>query len=246
MKILTLDTDWAPDFTIDNIAQILIEKKVKATWFVTHSSPAINRLRKYPNLFELGIHPNFYPNSTHGKTEDEVMSHIKEVVPEAISMRTHGLYQNSRLLSKAASRYGVKIDVSLFLPYTPHLQPHILNLDDNRLLRIPYFWEDDFEMYKLNPCFSLSHDNYHCEGLKLFDFHPIHIILNSYTMENYNLVKSKHNINTVTLSELEPYINKSGEGTGTFFKELVELIETSSYSPGLTICDLSLKWMSLK
>jgi hypothetical protein len=59
--VLTIDTDWAPDCTIDFMAEQLIARQVRATWFVTHMSPAIARLKQYPKLFELGIHPNFSP-----------------------------------------------------------------------------------------------------------------------------------------------------------------------------------------
>ena len=47
---LTLDVDWAPDFMIDFAAEILVEHGVRATWFVTHDSPALTRLRAQPIL----------------------------------------------------------------------------------------------------------------------------------------------------------------------------------------------------
>ena len=49
--VLTLDVDWAPDWVIDEVSAILVEKRVRATWFVTHGSPAIERLKDYPGLF---------------------------------------------------------------------------------------------------------------------------------------------------------------------------------------------------
>lgn len=116
--ILTFDVDWAPDNVIDYVAEILTEHKVKATWFITHESDAINRLSKNSDLFELGIHPNLLNGSTHGKTEDEILKHMKAIVPNAVSMRTHGLYQSTNFLTKAAKEYGILNDVSLFLPKT--------------------------------------------------------------------------------------------------------------------------------
>lgn len=112
---VTFDIDWAPDWIIEEVASILIDNRVKATWFVTHASPAIEKLRQMPDLFELGIHPNCLSGSTQGNTEDEVLSHMKEIVPEAISMRTHGLYQTSNFLMKAVRDYGIEIDVSILL-----------------------------------------------------------------------------------------------------------------------------------
>ena len=78
-----------------------------------------------PELFELGIHPNCLPGSTRGNTENGVLAHMKEIVPEAVSMRTHGLYQTSNFLRKAARDYGIEINVSLLLPNTPNVIRHI-------------------------------------------------------------------------------------------------------------------------
>ena len=105
--ILTFDIDWAPDWMIEQIAQVLIEKSVKSTWFVTHQSKAIEKLRQYDDLFELGIHPNLLNGSTHGKTEDDVLTHLKQIVPEAVSMRTHGLYQTTNFLIKSNTVYHI-------------------------------------------------------------------------------------------------------------------------------------------
>ena len=84
MIAITLDVDWAPDHAIDAVAGHLIERDVRATWFVTHASPAIDRLRDRPDLFELGIHPNFAPGSTQGETPDAVLDHCMAIVPEAL------------------------------------------------------------------------------------------------------------------------------------------------------------------
>src|SRR5215467_8520985 len=96
--ILTFDIDWAPDFMIDHVAGILVEARVRATWFVTHSSDAIDRLREHPDLFELGIHPNFLPGSSHGSSPQEVLQTCMTIVPEAQSFRTHSLVQSTPLL----------------------------------------------------------------------------------------------------------------------------------------------------
>src|ERR1017187_7044133 len=107
---LTLDIDWAPDFVIDFAADLLIRRRVKATWFVTHSSPAVDRLRDHPELFELGIHPNFLPGSSQGKTVAEVLSFCRACVPEARSMRTHALVQSSGLLGDVMCQGWIERD----------------------------------------------------------------------------------------------------------------------------------------
>lgn len=121
---ITLDIDWSPDFIMTEIEEILIKKKVKATWFVTHASSAIKQLENYSDLFELGIHPNFYEGSTHRKTSQQVFEYVFQLVPQGVTMRTHGLFQSSRLMQIAHETFGVKNDVSIFLPYVNDIYPH--------------------------------------------------------------------------------------------------------------------------
>ena len=53
--VITLDIDWAPDYAIDFAAGLLIEAQVRATWFVTHDSPAVERLRQHPHPSGYGL-----------------------------------------------------------------------------------------------------------------------------------------------------------------------------------------------
>lgn len=227
--LLTLDVDWAPDFVINEIASILIDNEVKATWFVTHNSAAIEYLRQYPELFELGIHPNFYPGSTHGKTEDEVMTHICSVVPGAISMRTHGLYQNTNYLVKAAQKFGIKIDVSMLLLYTPNIQPHYLRFKNSShpLFRIPFFWEDDLELFSTRPEWDLNDQKYNQPGIRIFNFHPIHIALNSCSYDPYESLGAKTSIPKCTPNDIREFKNLD-QGAETLFLQLVQKLSGRS------------------
>ncbi|MHC4873966.1 MAG: polysaccharide deacetylase WbmS family protein [Planctomycetota bacterium] len=220
-SIITIDIDWAPDFIIDQVAEILIENKTKATWFVTHHSDAIERLRKNSELFELGLHPNMLPGSSHGSTEDEVLSHVKEIVPEATSMRTHGLYQTSNWLIKAAKEYGIKTDVSLFVPRATHLKTHNIRWGNSFLLRIPYFWEDDSEMFEKKPIWKTTDQILNTPGLKIFDFHPFHIVLNTSNYNHYENLKKTCPINSWDENFIKEHINE-GDGPGTLFVELAK------------------------
>jgi len=93
--VITFDIDWAPDFVIEEVASLLQQKGVRATWFVTHACAAVELLRERSDLFELGIHPNFLEGSSHGKTPMEVLSHLLTVVPEAIGIRSHAVVQSA-------------------------------------------------------------------------------------------------------------------------------------------------------
>ncbi len=187
--LLTFDVDWAPDFAIDVTAALLIERGIRATWMITHRSPAVDRLREYPELFELGIHPNFREGSTHGSTTDAVLRHCMELVPDAVSMRTHSLVQSTPLLARMLATTPIRIDASLLLPRVNGLRP--------------------FEQ----------------PGMRTFNFHPIHIYLNSRDMTPYRDVRAS----VAKLDELDEAPARrhvhGGVGAMAMLRELVQTVD---------------------
>lgn len=218
--ILTFDCDWAPNFIIENIAEELIKNNIKSTWFVTNNSPIIQKLQKNP-LFELGIHPNFESDSTQGKNFEDIMKNLLDIVPDAKSIRTHRLLQSSTQLKKY-QKYGIENDVTLYLPNTPNLQPHYSEYYN--LTRFPFFWEDDIEM-KEEYLWSLSNSFFHEDGLKIFNFHPVHVYLNSRNMKNYEELKKDIGLENIDKKNVEQYINHDKNGARDFLKEIISFLE---------------------
>lgn len=223
--VITLDIDWAPDYAIDFAASLLIEAQVRATWFVTHDSPAIERLRQHPHLFELGIHPNFLPGTTHGKTESEILSYCMEFVPQARVVRTHGLVQTSNLLEKIIDETSVRVDVSLFLPHAAALEPVVYYWESGkRLVRLPYLWEDDFEMVRPDSIWNLGRMIDRGTGLMIMDFHPIHIFLNSVTLATYRSVRAMGRLADLSEEVVRGHI-ETGRGAGYAFRSAIERMQ---------------------
>jgi hypothetical protein len=228
--LVTLDVDWAPDFVIDYVSGLLIEKKVKSTWFITHDSPAIERLRQCPELFELGIHPNFKPGSTHGDNPQEVIAHCLSLAPKAKSLRTHSLFQSTPILDLIIKETPCTYDVSLFLPHTPCLRPVVYVRDVGRLIRIPYIWEDDFETSQSKPIWQIEPLLAIGQGLKVINFHPIHVYLNSKNLENYaSLLQSGGNYADLTEDLASLYVNPE-VGTRTMFFETLDFLSSQKRS----------------
>lgn len=225
---LVLDIDWAPDWMIDEVARTLREYNVKGTWFATHDSPAVRDLFNYPGLFEVGLHPNFQPGSSHGADPDEVLSHMLELFPEATSMRTHGLCQSTHLLEKAAVEYGVKVDLSLLLPGARHLAPHVLPFEKGSLLRLPCIWEDDIEMLQPQPKWSFD-ERFSGPGLAILAFHPVHIVLNSQTLAEYRTFKESGPSQWDSLNDVHPF-TKQGPGVGRAFVEACRFLVGSGFT----------------
>ena len=160
------------------------------------------------------------------------------LVPDASSMRTHDLFQSSSLLNLVLDRTPISIDVSLFLPHTPNLCPVPYRWKGHQLLRLPYFWEDDSEMEEASPSWHFSSSLSLGEGLKIFDFHPVHVYLNSPSMERYEALKTKfpslRGVRPTTISQF----TYNGNGTQTLFLELVEHLSLDNQS--VFIRDLNL------
>ena len=223
--LLTFDVDWAADFMIDAIASELIKREVKATWLVTHSSPALGRLRERPDLFELGIHPNFFTNSSHGDTVAQVLETCMSIVPEATTMRSHGLVQSSPILAHVIEFTKIRCDSSIMLPDAANLAPVGFPHADGPLVRVPYFWEDDIEMVRPSPRWSLG-ENGSSPGLRVFDFHPAHVYLNSTDFEPYRKLKALGPLPAVS-EELAAGLVHHGNGPRTLFLEIADRLAES-------------------
>jgi hypothetical protein len=147
-----------------------------------------------------------------------------ELVPEAVSVRTHGLLQSTALLAKIMEETPALIDASLFLPRAQELRPVEYQWAQRTLLRIPYFWEDDFEMERRDPCWQLAPLLAAGSGLKIFDFHPVHIYLNSHTMEAYRRLKEREPNLTEASPELAAELAQAEPGSQTLFVELAKYL----------------------
>jgi hypothetical protein len=232
---ITLDLDWAPDFMIDAAAQTLLDRGVRATWFVTHASPAVERLREHPDLFELGIHPNFLPGSSHGATPAEVVAHCAALVPEARAVRTHCLLQSTPLHDELLRGSDVSVDVSLFLPGAVAVEPVVQWSPAGRLLRLPYVWQDNMEMYSPQPNWD-TEAALDAPGLRIFDFHPVHIWLNSASFAPYERLKATGPLDRVGEADALAF-RHHGEGTCHAFTDLADALARSG--GGARIGDLT-------
>ena len=185
MKALILDVDWAPDFVIDDVVKILETYRVKATWFITHNSPILDKLQRMDALFELGIHPNFLPGTTHGNTHEEIIDHCLSIVKDANCIRSHAYSQSSLLYKFIAENTGLNIDASVFAPHTPDLRVIKYFVGNRYLYRVPVYWEDSNEMKIPDIQWEFNNLPVSEKGLQVFAFHPIHIYLNTFNISQY-------------------------------------------------------------
>lgn len=222
---ITLDIDWAPDFVIDFCANLLAKAGVRATWFVTHDSPAVRRLRDHAQLFEIGIHPNFLPGTSHGSNQSQILANCMEFAPEAKVIRTHGLFQTSNLLEQIVDETPIEVDVSLFLPHAQGLAPVEYHWEGGkRLTRLPYVWEDDFEMVRPGSVWDLGLMIDRGNGLMIFDFHPIHVYLNSLNLGPYRALRTLGRIADLAKSQVDAAV-RPGLGARYALQSAIERMQ---------------------
>ncbi len=220
--ILTIDVDWASDDIIEDIAAYLLKNKVKATWFVTHDSPAIRDLKDYPDYFERGIHPNFFEGSSQGKTYEEVLDFCMDIVPEAISTRSHGVYQHGRLMSDIVQNTPIKIDSTTFLPEMAGICAVNQSFTKGSIIKAPFFWADDYEICLPQP-FQKIDRLFDVNGLRIYMFHPIHVALNTTSWDGYQKDRNYKS----ALKRLEGFSGDKKEGVTGMFTDLVEHLSES-------------------
>lgn len=194
---LTFDIDWASDEILNDTLDIVEEYDVCATFFVTHNTPVLNRIRQNCK-FELGIHPNFnFLLSGTSENESnylEVINNLMEIVPEAKSVRSHSLTQNSRLLD-IFQKAGLTHESNHFIPYHSNIELRPW-YHWNGLIRVPFGWVDDVHCLLGNEGNKYQQSQFdigmQTKGLKVFDFHPIHVFLNTESLDRYENTRHVH------------------------------------------------------
>lgn len=241
--VLTFDVDWVSDWAIRSVAEILEQNDVKSTWFITHDSPAIRWLIKRPDLFEVGIHPNMLAGTTQGKTEEEIFAYMKRIVPNAQVVRTHGLVFSNALMKNLILKYGIQFDSSVLLFESANIEPHLRYYKETQtpLVRLPYFWEDSIEILKPTPTFNFSNMKYHVPGLKIFDFHPVHIVLNTNDLHPYNWCKQKIGVGHID-EENTSVITNHGIGARLLLENLLKYIKHID-GRGYTLSEIAHEWL---
>lgn len=214
---LTLDIDWAHDEILADAITLVEAHRVPATWFVTHDTPLLARLRSNPD-FELGIHPNFNfllnGDDRAGRDAADVLDRLLAIVPEARCVRSHSTTRSSGLLD-LFHRRGLTHECNSFIPVQSgiELRPWLLW---SGMTCVPYSWEDDVAcLFGQDSDWPMSR-LIGLRGIKVFDFHPVHIFLNTEHMNRYEKTRSWHQSPQELLAH-----RYEGEGTRTRFLEFL-------------------------
>ena len=214
---ITIDIDWAPEDVIEDSLNLCEEFGVKATLFVTHESKLIKS--RISSQIELGLHPNYLPMLQGDQKFDasKPLESLKKIYPEAVGVRTHGLAVTPAIIGAIRSN-GFIYDSSLLVMGEQCAGPFELFPE---FYRIPIHWEDDVH-FEQGGDFQFSEKSIK-QGCTVFNFHPIHIYLNTESPNTYLKAKEFYQ-NPVALIKLR---NTKIEGTRDYFIALLSYIRNS-------------------
>src|SRR5262249_35710266 len=102
--------------------------------------------------------------------------------------------------------------------------------DWSGLVRLPIYWEDDVHCIFFQNQFRLGDLMLESEGMKIFNFHPIHLYLNTNEFPQY--LASKDELRDMKTAKRH---QKKGEGIRSLFLELLKTIHKSETSTLLNV-----------
>lgn len=208
---VTIDVDWARDETMLPLFELMSEANIKATVFATHESELLKSLDAAQ--FEIGLHPNFNDRCT---SVEDVVRPLKAAYPEAKGGRSHSLHMSSHILRQYMDN-GLVYESNAHLPLHEGLHPAIRCED---FVSIPMYWSDDTG-FLLGLSFDLEELRLEEPGLKVLDFHPIHIFMNTSGVAHYEEYKRHYQ----EPEKLKDFVNRKSPGVGTLFNALVTYLK---------------------
>ena len=218
---VTMDMDWANDGVLSDTIALTECLNIPVCLFVTHDTPMLTVLRKHP-LFTLRIHPNLLPqlNGNASKSFRDTLEEMHALIPEAQVIRCHALADATPILT-AARDMGFRADMNLFIPFSSGIRLSPFRYFSG-IKRLPFFFEDDAWTLEERRFSPEEHVLGPETGLKIFNFHPIHLYLNTESMDRYNRAKPYYH----DFEKLAPFINHgSAFGARDFLLRLKELAD---------------------
>jgi len=222
--ILTFDTDWVPQCLLERTLAVLEDANAKATIFCTGAYDLGTS-----GLFEAGLHPNFLPGSTQGETPEETLRWLLSIYPDAVGSRSHKYCWYSEIRGLLTS-HGLLYDCSLLL-----IQQRCLQVYDHLgLRRVATWWSDNVHLHRAAHSHRFAPEGVDSPGLKVLDFHPIHVALNTPNLEWYrNAVRKLPPVPELTESEIDA-VRYKGEGVASLLASAVAYIKKRQ-GQGLTL-----------
>ena len=210
--LVTVDTDWAPDWCIQWLIERLLDLHYKPTVFFTNVS-------EVPKIFaseiEIGIHPDFSRKNFEESVID--FKHLKAEFPDAVISRSHRNVFGQHI-ARLLTENGIRFDVSTLL-----FNIDTSNWTDSRgLRRISYSFEDGVFLDSLG-LNSVSEIYFSQKKPTIINLHPVLCYLNSVSDENRRHFTNKYvNLSQVSEMDFKNFRNISNKGIADLVWEILK------------------------
>lgn len=177
----TLDTDWCPEEILHYALALLREHDLACTIFATGRYAALENCD--PARIEIGLHPNF--NEALPAQHEAKLRELLALYPQAQGVSSHAMMSSTPLLDLFQAA-GLQYDRNLLRYHDATAEAFQYY---NGLWRAPIFWEDDIwfahePLAPFAPALLAQH-----QAPLVFNFHPIHLYLNTASVEHYAAFK---------------------------------------------------------
>jgi hypothetical protein len=142
------------------------------------------------------------------------LEQVKSWYPDAVGVRCHSRTVSAILIDQFISM-GLEYDANQICPYQDGLMPYAYR----GFCRFTDFWQDDVHAIYRRP-FVLNNISIDSPGMKIFNFHPVHIYLNTDSPERYQAARAyyKHP------RKLAEFRNTKTEGARNLLIELLDYL----------------------
>ncbi len=171
--IVTIDIDWACEAAIEQTLDFFYSQGIKPTIFTTHNSQVIESVI---NDLEVGLHPYFAQDSSHGSTIIEVVRHVMNLPHNITAFRCHR-FANCNLSNQAM------VDAGMLLSSNVCADLEIIPSFKNRfgITELPIFMEDGGYLWRNHPLEITEEleNKIKNDKTKTILIHPMHFCINT-------------------------------------------------------------------
>lgn len=219
MIAITFDTDHMTPDGLSYFIDAVVPKSIRATFFCYRPFVCLNSTDH-----EVAVHPYLAESSDWISTTRELIDKVES----ASNRKVRGLRPHSLMSSQ---NYIVKLN-SIGMDYVSSISAHPeMDVDVFRYpwgpAEIPIRYMDNMDLWardkthQTGECFSKSHieNALNSSGVYCFDFHPIHILLNTSHFSDYEEWTSRGR------PELKSCVGSESYGVRSFFLDICSAIE---------------------
>lgn len=218
--VITIDLDWACEAVIEETLSFFKDRNIKPTIFITHRSPAVEACM---NEFEVGLHPFFGEDSSHGKSITDVVKKVMDMPHNLKGFRCHR-FGVCNVSKQAMVETGMLISSNT----CTNLEAIRPFQDRFGLLEVPIFLEDGGYLWQKHPLVVQPSLIKAVATLlpKVILIHPMHFAINTPHfdyMRDIKLSVSRTKWNQLDKTTLDR-LRWQGRGIRDFIIDLLTLV----------------------